>query len=85
MKKNVTFNKDFIYLFLEGGEGGEEERERNIDRLPLAHPQLGIWPATQACARTGNRTGNVLVCGLTPNPLSYTSQGECNYFLFKVI
>ena len=23
--------------------------ERNIDWLPLAHPLLGTWPATQAC------------------------------------
>ena len=32
----------FIYLFLEGGEGREKERERNINVwLPLAHPLLG--------------------------------------------
>ena len=24
--------------------------KRNIDWLPLTHPQLGVWPATQACA-----------------------------------
>ena len=46
------------YLFLERREGTEEEREetpmceRN-NRLPLSHPQLGTWPATQACALTG--------------------------------
>ena len=28
----------------------EEEQERNIDWLPLAHPQSGTWPATQAHA-----------------------------------
>ena len=40
----------------------EEERERNINvRLPLTWPPLGTWPATQACALTGNRTGNPLV------------------------
>ena len=28
----------------------EGERERNINvRLPLAHPLLDTWPATQAC------------------------------------
>ena len=48
--------------------------ERNIDWLPLAHPQLGIWPATQACAPTGNRTGDLLVHRLVLNPLSHTSQ-----------
>ena len=36
------FKKDFIYLFLERGEGREKERERNINVwLPLTHPQLG--------------------------------------------
>ena len=37
----IPFFKDFIYLFLEKGEGREEERERNTDQLPLAHPQPG--------------------------------------------
>ena len=33
------FFKDFIYLFLERGEGREKERERNINVwLPLALP-----------------------------------------------
>ena len=38
---------DFIYLFLEQGEGKEKEREEN--RLPLARPHLGA---------TGYLTGN---------------------------
>ena len=38
--------------------------ERNSDRLSLSHPQLGIWPTTQACALTGNQTGNLSVCRL---------------------
>ena len=46
---------DFIYLFLERGESREKERERNINVwLPLTHPLLGTWLATQACALTGN-------------------------------
>ena len=53
--------KDFIY-FLERGEG-KGERERNISVwLPLMCPQLGTWPETQACALTGNRTSDPLVC-----------------------
>ena len=37
-----------MYLFLERGEGKEKERERNINVwLPLMHPKLGTWPATQ--------------------------------------
>ena len=27
-------------------------------RLPITHPLLGTWPETQACAMTGNRTGD---------------------------
>ena len=37
--------------------------------------QLWTWPATQACALTGNRTGDLLVCRPAFNPLSHTSQG----------
>ena len=40
----------------------------------------GNWPATQACAQTGNRTGDPLLRRLALNPLSHTSQGK--RFLF---
>ena len=67
------FKKD--YLFLERGEGKEKERERNINLwLPLACPLLGPWPATQACALTGNQTSGPLVFRPLHNPLSHTSQ-----------
>ena len=46
--------KDILYIFRQSGrEGGESI---NV-WLPRTHPQLGIWPATQACALTGNQTG----------------------------
>ena len=55
-------HSDCIYLFLERGESREEEREKIINVwLSLACPLLGTWPATQACALTGNQTGNLLV------------------------
>ena len=54
MAQPEYFNKDFIYLFLEKGEGREKKRESNISQLPLTRPQLGTWPTTQACALTGN-------------------------------
>ena len=41
----------------------------------LSCPQLGTWPATQACALTGNRTGNPSVLRPALNPLRHTSQG----------
>ena len=46
--------------------------EKYIDRLPLAHPQLGTWSATQAWTPTGNRAGDFLV---HRSALNHTSQG----------
>ena len=75
----LLFFKDFNYLFLERGEGREKERERNINVwLPLTP---GTWPATQACALTGNRTRDPLVRRPALNPLSHTSQGSL--FIFR--
>ena len=48
----------FLNLFLEKGVEREGKKhpmcKRYIGRLPLAQPQLGAWPTTQACALTGN-------------------------------
>ena len=60
---------NFIYLFLERGEGKEKERERNINVwLHLMSPLLGTWLATQACALTGNWTGDLSVHKQELNP-----------------
>ena len=68
--------KDFIYLFSERRDRREKERERNINVwLPLVHSLLGTWPATQACALTGDQTCDPSVHRRTLNPLSHTSQG----------
>ena len=55
-----------IFIFLERGDGREEERERNIDvgekHRSVASsylPQPGTEPATQACALTRNQTGDL--------------------------
>ena len=37
---------------------------------------MGTRPATQACALTGNQTGELSDRRLALNPLSHTSQGE---------
>ena len=69
------FFRDFIYLFLERGREGESEGHKFNVWFPLTRPVLGTWPATQACALTGNRTNNLSVCRSLLNPLSHTSQG----------
>ena len=72
---NLFLEKRF-YLFLERGEGREKERERHVNVwLPLVCPLLGTWPATKACALTGNATSNPLVRWLALSPLTHTSQG----------
>ena len=57
----------FFILFLEKEEGMEKGRDmmckRNIDQLPPAHPWVGTWPQAQACALTGNRTGDLCFTG----------------------
>ena len=73
-KIHFLFLKDFIYLFLERGERRKKERGRNINQLPLAHPHLGAWPTTEACALVRNQTSAPLVRSPALNPLSHTSQ-----------
>ena len=65
-----------LFIFKERGGEGERVRETS----PLTRPLLGTWPTTQACALTGNQTGDLLVLRLALSPLSNTSQG----YLFKI-
>ena len=61
--------------------------ERNSHQLPFVPappPPLGTWPATQACALTGNRTGDPLLLRPALNPLSHISQGEAQY-IFDIL
>ena len=74
------------YLFTFRERGREKERVRNTDvrenhqlAAPWHAPQSGSRPATQACALTGNRTGNLLLCGMMPNQLCHTSQNITSY------
>ena len=77
--------KFFFNLFLERGGGKKKERERNINMwLPLTCPLWGTWPATQACALTGNWTDDLLVHRLTLNPLSHTRQGSTFLYITGV-
>ena len=54
--------------------------KRYMDGLPFARPQLVTCPVTQACALTGNRTGNLSILRPALNPLSHTSQGNFQSF-----
>ena len=52
----------------------------------LSHaPQSGTRPTTQVCDLTRNRTGNLLVCGTTPNQLSYASRDSIFFFMISYI
>ena len=75
----------FIYFYREGKGRRKKGRQmsvckRYVDWLPLLCPQLGTWLATQACALTGNQTGDLLVNRQVLSPLSHISQGRmCLY------
>ena len=61
--RSFYFLKVLLFIFRERGREGKRERERNIYVwLPLTWPPLKMWTATQACALTGNCTGDPLVC-----------------------
>ena len=55
----------FIYFQIvwKGGRTRRREGEKHHVWLPLMCPQLGMWPATQACALTGNQTHDPSVYG----------------------
>ena len=52
-----------------------------MDRLPLTCHQVGNKLATQACALTGNRTGDLSVHRPALNPVRCPSQGITDFFL----
>ena len=59
--------KEFLFIFREG-KGGRQRRRETLMCGCLEHPLLGTWPATQACALTGNRTSDLSVHKSTLNP-----------------
>ena len=78
------FLKNILFICFQRGEGTEKERERNINVwLPVTH-LLGTCPATQACALTGNRTGDPLVHRSALYPLSLTSQGDSVFLQIRI-
>ena len=76
------FLKDFYFLEREG------EKHWCVSEnppLPLTNPQPGTRSATQACALTGNWTGNLLVHSPVLNPVSHTIQGRFWGQLFLIL
>ena len=53
--------KKIFICFWREGKGGKK-REKHQCVVASYEPPLGTWPSTQACALTGNRTGNPLIC-----------------------
>ena len=74
----LSFLIFYLFIFRERGREREREREKHQCVVASHTPPTGgtTWVATQACAMTGNRTGDPLVHGLVLNPLSHTSQGK---------
>ena len=72
----VFFKRFYLFIFREGKGGRKRGRETSMCGCLLSTTPLGTWPATQACALTGNGTSDPSVRGQALNPLSHTSQGE---------
>ena len=78
-KNLFFFFLDYLFIyFRERGREGEREREKHQYVAASHSPLTGdlTWPATQACALTGNLTGDSLVHRPVLNSLSHTSQGQ---------
>ena len=81
---------DWKSLFIFRERGRDEEREGQKHQCAretliscLSHTRWqGTWPATQACALTGNQTGDLSVYRLAFNPLSHNSQGKNRQIFF---
>ena len=70
------FFKDFIYLYLERGEGREKERERNISVFASHVAPSGHLARTPGMCPDWESNQQHLDSQPMLNPLSYTSQGR---------
>ena len=79
----ILFSRFYLFIFREGG-GREKERDRNVDGwLPLMHPLLGTWSATQACALTENRTNDPLLYRMALSLLSHTAKAFSILLIYR--
>ena len=81
--KTLFLKRFYLFIFRKKGREGEGEGEKHrCGRDTL----IGcLLHAPKARALTGNQTGDLLVCRLSLNPLSHTSQGTTVLFLFLSI
>ena len=71
----LFFKIFYLFIFREEKGGRKRVRETSTCGCLSCAPLLGTWPATQACALTGNRTDDPVVDRPALNPFSHTSQG----------
>ena len=86
--------KKRFYLFIfwrERGKEGERKGEKYCRKKEtsigclLYVPWQGTKPATQACTLTGNRTGDLPLCGMMSNQLTHIGQDQDHMFLRYVL
>ena len=75
------FFKDFIYLFLERGEGREREKHQCVVASPV--PPTGDLACNPGMCPDWESNGEPLVLRLVPNPLSQTSQDQVFFFFLR--
>ena len=59
---------------------GEGEKHQCVVASHTLWPLLGTWPATQACAVTGNRTGSLSVCRMATQSTEPHQPGQGTLF-----
>ena len=70
----LTVNNFLKILFINFYREGREKEERNIDRVASSTPQKG-----DPARNPGMCPCDLLVCGMTPNPLSHTPVRAHNF------
>ena len=66
----------YLLISREREREGEREGENHQCAVVSVRTELKSWPATQACALTGNRTSVPLVQRPPLNPLSHHQPGQ---------
>ena len=70
----ANFLKQILFIHFERERKGGRKKEREMFINVWENP--GTWPATQACALTGNQTLNLSVYRPMLNPLNHTSKAN---------